>query len=287
MKVLLTGNRGKIGKVIEADLRSLGHEIVGYDCLDGRDILDVSLLNDSIKSGDTVIHLAALDVLDSILFSEPSPYEIMNVNLQGTWNVLTAASNAHVKRMVYMSSVDALGVFGGRGKPDYLPIDDNHLCYPKSPYDISKRLAEEMCRFWSATKHTPTICLRPPGVWTSNTYLEIQAARNEKPEYEWSPYWEYGAFIDIRDLSVACIHALTCPFEGFGCFLVAAADITTSGKNSKELAQFICPDVKWRGGSEYQKTPFLSLIVTKNARRILHWEPQYTWQSFIKNGHAD
>ena len=287
MKVFLTGNRGKIGKVLEVDLLSSGYEVIGYDIVDGKDILDVPLLNDSIKSCDAVIHLADLDVTDSGAFANPGPNEIMNVNLQGTWNVLTAASQPHVKRMIYMSSVDALGVFGGRGKPDYLPLDDNHPCYPASPYDISKRLAEEMCRFWSAAERIPTICLRPPGVWTPDTYLKIQAARKAKPEYEWSPYWEYGAFIDIRDLSSACICALTCPFEGFGCFLVAASDVTTSGKNSKELSESICPDVKWRGGSEFQRNPFLSLIVTENARRTLRWKPKYTWKSFMQNGNAE
>jgi len=287
MKVFLTGNRGKIGKVLEADLHSSGYEVVGYDLLDGKDILDVPLLNDSIQSCEAVIHLAALDVTDSGSLSNPRPGEIMSVNLQGTWNILTAAGNANIKRMIYMSSVDALGVFGGRGKPDYLPLDDNHPCYPASPYDISKRLAEEMCCFWSAAERVPTICLRPPGVWTPDTYLEIQAARKDRPEYEWSPYWEYGAFIDIRDLSSACTCALTCPFEGFGCFMVAASDVTTSGKNSKELVKAICPDVKWRGGSEYQSNPFLSLIVTDNARRTLRWEPKHTWQSFVQNGKAN
>ena len=286
MKVFLTGNRGKIGKVIEADLHDAGYKVVGYDIVDGKNILDVKLLNDSIQSCDAVIHLAALDSLDSESASNPGSGEIMNVNLQGTWNVLTAASNAHIKRMIYMSSVDALGVFGGRGKPDYLPLDDNHPCYPASPYDISKRLAEEMCRFWSGAKRIPTICLRPPGVWTADTYLEIQAARKAKPEYEWNPYWEYGAFIDIRDLSSACIGALTCPFEGFGCFLVAASDVTTSGKNSKELAEAICPDVEWRGGREFLTNPFLSLLVTENARRTFHWKPKYTWKSFVQNGNA-
>jgi nucleoside-diphosphate-sugar epimerase len=230
MKVFLTGNRGKIGKVFEADLHCAEYEVVGYDLLDGKDILDVPMLNDSFKSCDAVIDLAALDVIDFKSSLNPGPNEIMNVNLQGTWNVLTAAGNAHIKLMIYLSSVDGFGVFGGRGKPDYLPLDDNHPCYPVSPYDISKRLAEEMCRFWSAVERIPTICLRPPGVWTPDTYLEIQAARNVKPEYEWSHYWEYGAFIDIRDLSSACICALTCPFEGFVCFLVAASDVTTSGK---------------------------------------------------------
>jgi UDP-glucose 4-epimerase len=283
MKVFLTGNYGKIGKVIENDLHTLGYEVIGYDRLDGKNILDISTLSSTLKRCYAVIHLAALDV-DSLESSRPNPHEIMNVNLQGTWNVLVAAGHAGVKRMVYMSSVDSLGVFGGRGKPDYLPLDDEHPCYPTSPYDISKYLAEEMCRFWSAKERIPTICLRPPGVWTPETYLEILAARLAKPEYEWNPYWEYGAFIDIRDLSRATIRALICPFEGFGCFLVAAADITTSGKNSRELVQSICPDVEWRGGIEFQEKPYLSLIKTYNAQRVLQWEPEYTWQSFIKNG---
>jgi UDP-glucose 4-epimerase len=283
MRIFLTGNRGKIGKVIEDDLLCLGYEVIGYDRLDGKDILDIPLLNAAMKGCDVVIHLAALDI-DTPQSSKPSPYDIMNVNLQGTWNVLTVASNNRVKRLVYMSSVDALGIFGGRGKPDYLPLDDDHPCYPSSPYDISKHLAEEMCRFWSVKEQIPTICLKPPGVWTPDTYLEIQEIRSVKPEYEWSPYWEYGAFIDIRDLSSATIQAITCPFEGFGCFLIAADDITTSGKTSKELVQFICPDVEWRGGSEYEKDQFLSLVKTYNVRRVLQWEPKYTWQSFIKNG---
>ena len=82
MKVFLTGNRGKIGKVLEVDLLSSGYEVIGYDIVDGKDILDVPLLNDSIKSCDAVIHLADLDVTDSGAFANPGPNEIMNVNLQ-------------------------------------------------------------------------------------------------------------------------------------------------------------------------------------------------------------
>lgn len=285
MKVFLTGNNGKIGQVVENDLRSLRNDVVGYDLVSGKDILDLAMLRTEMEGCDAVVHLAALDV-DSPSPSEPSPHDIMNVNVQGTWNVLLAASSSQVKRVVYMSSADALGVFGGRGKPDYLPLDDDHPCCPTSAYDISKRLAEEMCRFWSEREGIPTICLRPPGVWTPDTYSEVQRARLANPEYEWSPYWEYGAFIDIRDLSSAIIHALTCSFQGFGCYLVAAGDITTSARSSREWVQFIFPETEWRGGIEFQKSHFLSLLKADNAQRVLGWAPGHTWQSYIENGHA-
>lgn len=272
MKVLLTGNRGKVGKVLEADLLASGHDVVGYDLVDGSDILDVASLHKSIQGCEAVIHLA--------IFAGENPQMLMNVNLQGTWNILAAAAEAQVQRVVYLSSVDALGVFKGERKPDYLPLDDNHPCYPSTPYGISKRLSEEMCRLWSASTNIPTICLRPPGVWLPETYHEIQAARQARPEYEWDPYWEYGAFIDVRDLSAACIRALTCPIDGHACVLVAAADITTSGKTSRELARFVHPDVEWRGGKEFEAAPFRSLVVTDNARKLLAWEPRYTWRAF-------
>ncbi len=227
---------------------------------------------------EAVIHLAAL-----LGLRNESPHEIMHVNLHGTWNVLTAAADAGVKRVIYMSSVDALGVFKGERKPAYLPLDDVHPCHPGTPYGISKWLAEEMCRLWSKRTAIPVICLRPPGVWTTDTYYRIQAARQKRPSYEWDPYWEYGAFIDVRDLAEASIRALTARVQDFVCVLVATADITTSGKSSKELVAWLHPDVEWRGGAEYEQEPYRSLISTDNARRILEWEPRYTWRAFVEN----
>ena len=194
-----------------------------------------------------------------------------------------AAKKANVKRIVYFSSVNALGIFRGGRKPDYLPIDDEHPCYPSRPYGMSKRLAEEMCRLWSASTGIRIICLRPPAVWSPDTYEKIQAARKVRPSYEWEPYWEYGAFIDVRDLSIAAIQALTCPTTGFKCLLVSSTDISTSGKSSKELAHFIHPDVEWRGGEEFREDPFRSLVTIDNARKVLNWEPQHTWRSCVDN----
>jgi hypothetical protein len=123
--------------------------------------------------------------------------------------------------------------------------------------------------------------LRPPGIWTESTYLEIQQERAERPSYEWSPYWEYGAFMDVRDLASACLRSLTCNLTGYANHLIASSDITTSGKSSKELAQFVHPNVEWRGGQEYDAQLFRSLLITQPVEHLLGWTPQYTWQRFI------
>lgn len=276
MRVLLTGNRGMIGSVIAAELQVTGHEVAGYDRRDGLDILDPTALAEAIRGCEGVIHLAS-----PLGASGERPYETMNAIVQGTWNVLLAAETAGVNRVIYMSSVDALGVFKGARKPDYLPLDDKHPCYPASAYAIGKYLAEQMCRFWCARTGIATLCLRPPGVWQPDTYATIQERRRVQPTYEWTPYWEYGAFIDVRDLAAAALRGLQCALAGFACVLVAAADITTSGKTSQEWVAFVHPDVEWRGGPAYEIEPYRSLLVTNRAEQLLEWKPIHTWQAFL------
>lgn len=279
VKVLVTGSRGSVGTQVVADLSRSGHATVGYDVVDSQDIFDLPSLQKATRECDAIIHSAAL-----LGRPEESAERIMSVNLLGTWNVLAAAAEARVGRIVFISSVNALGIFCGDRPPDYLPIDKAHPCYPSTPYGISKRLGEEMCRFFSADTGIPVICLRPPAIWTNETYATIQAERAKRPEFEWDPFWEYGAFIDVRDLSQACLSALSCKTEGFHCVLVASSDISTSGKSGRELAEQILPGIEWRGGEEYESDPYRSLIDITEARRLLGWEPQHTWQAFLSEG---
>ena len=275
MRVLVTGSSGMVGSQVVSDLTALDHVVVEYDLAEGQDILDPAALLDSARGCDVVVHSAAL-----LGLPDQSDTEIMTANLQGTWNVLSAAQEAGIRRVVFLSSVDALGVFKGERSPDYLPLDDAHPCYPATPYAISKYLAEEMCRLFSAATDVSVVCLRPPGVWTDQTYAWIQSERAKRAEFEWDPFWEYGAFIDVRDLSQACACALTCDVERFACLLVSSADITTSGRTSRQLAEFVMPDVEWRGGAEYEGQPFRSLVNIANAKHALGWAPKHSWQAY-------
>jgi nucleoside-diphosphate-sugar epimerase len=275
MNVLVTGSRGLVGAAVAAALRGAGSGVVEYDLADGHDVLDVALLERSMQGCAAVVHAAAL-------LGRPAddPQRIMQVNLQGTWNVLACASALGLERVVFLSSVNALGVFKGERPPDYLPLDDAHPCRPGTPYGISKRLAEEMCRLVCAAGRLSVVALRPPGVWTEATYARIEALRAERPEYEWSPFWEYGCFIDVRDLAQACVRALACALDGYRCVAVAAADISTSGPTSREWSARLHPDVEWRGGPEYDADPYRSLVDSEPARRLLGWKPEHSWRGF-------
>lgn len=279
MNILVTGSRGLVGSQVRSDLPAFGHTAVDYDLKQSQDILDYKKLRAALRHCNSIIHCAAL--LGS---PSQSHEEIMAVNLQGTWNVLAAAMEAGISRVVFLSSVDVLGVFKGERALDYLPLDDAHACHPTSPYGISKRLAEEMCRFVSTSSAVSVVCLRPPGVWTEETYAWIEAERSKRPAFEWDPYWEYGAFIDVRDLSRACIKALTCDVDRFACLLVSAPDITTSGRTSRQLAASVCPGVEWRGSKHFEEDEYLSLIDIANAQRLLSWVPECAWRSYLERG---
>jgi UDP-glucose 4-epimerase len=275
MKVLITGNKGFIGQEIEKKLRINGIQTVGYDIVDNLDILDTDTLTAKVSVCDAIIHLAAIETQFS--------HQVMQTNVLGTWSVLCAGINADIKKIVYLSSVDALGIFQGESVPKYLPIDDNYPCHPKTAYSISKKLSEDLCKYFSLSYNLSIICLRPPGVWNKSTYFDICAERKKRPSYEWDPYWEYGAFIDIRDLSEAVFLSLLKDLKGFNCFLVASDDITTSGKTSLELKKQIFPNIKWNGGDEYEVEPYKALVLSENAKKQLDWIPKYTWKGFCSS----
>ena len=271
MKIFVTGNQGRIGAVIQTQLEAHGHTVVGFDRANGDDIRDGAAVRTAAQGCDAVIHLASL-----LGGAQDDPDETIAVGLSGTWHVLMAAQAEKMQRVVYFSSVNALGVFMGQRAPDYLPIDDNHPPHPSSAYGIAKRLAEEMCRHWSEKTGIATICLRPPAVWMPDTRARIVEWRTQQPEKEWTR-WEYGAFCDVRDVAAAAVLSLTCPDPGHVTLLLCADDIN-SDTPSRELAQRIHPTVPWRGGAEYAADPFRALVDAGRAKQILGWQPQYRWK---------
>ncbi|HVQ88159.1 MAG TPA: NAD(P)-dependent oxidoreductase [Actinomycetes bacterium] len=283
MRTLVTGHRGMVGQEVIRALTHAGHEVVGYDLVDGDDVLDYAHLLASATGCHAVIHLAALDE-EPDEHSELSPRsigsapDIATTNIAGTRNVLAAAAQVGMKRVVFLSSVDVLGCFMGQGNPDYLPIDDYHPTNPKGPYALSKLAAEDLCEEFTKTTGIPTICLRPPGVFDAATYAFIRTARTENPEFEWSPFWEYGAFIDVADLAQAVLHALTEEIFGHHRLLVCAGDISSSSEDSLQLAKRLLPDVPVHHPGQYKRHPFAALVDSSNATALLRWVPQHSWR---------
>lgn len=271
MKILVTGSAGLIGSRLVELLRTEGEDVVPFDLCLGDDVLDEIALRRAMTGCAAVVHLAAL------VDPGADPVEVLRVNFQGTANVLSAAKEAGVQRVVYASSVNTLGVFRGEGRPDYLPLDDDHPCRPRSPYGLSKLRAEGLCEQLTATTGIPTLCLRPPGVWDEATYARIQTARRHDPAFEWSPYWEYGAFLDVRDCAAAFARAVRCEDPGHARLLLCAPDISTSGTTALELVERLLPGVAIRDRASFGADPQRALIDARRARNVLHWTPVHTW----------
>jgi nucleoside-diphosphate-sugar epimerase len=285
VRVLVTGDRGLVGTAVTAALTSAGHQPLGFDLADGHDVRDAAAVERMSAGCQAIVHLAAVDepVGDPGLAAfGPSTTGtdtlVFETTVLGTANVLRAAERTGVPRVVMMSSADVLGCFGGRGRPAYLPLDDGHPDRPVGAYGTSKWLAERMCAAASAAAGLTTVCLRPPGVFTPEIYAGIRRARRDDPAFEWSPYWEYGAFIDVRDLASAVERALVAPPAGYHRLLLCAPDVSSAHNGAYALVRRLLPDIEWRGGTEYRDDPFRALVDTAAARRLLGWEPLHRWR---------
>ena len=106
--------------------------------------------------------------------------------------------------VVFISSVNALGVFLGEADPDYLPIDDAHPQRPRNVYGLSKLLAEEACRYFTNTADMTTVCLRSArSLATRELRARPRPLAPGPASEERHPSWEDGTFIvNVRDLNV-------------------------------------------------------------------------------------
>ncbi len=273
MRIFLTGCKGRIGSVVERIFTEAGHEVVGYDIADGHDIMDPAAVHKAMEGCDWVTHLAMA------MGKKIAPDVTYASGTVGTFNVLQAAEAHSVTRIVSYSSVNAMGLFMGEDTPDFLPLDESHVCRPGRPYGTSKYLGEQTCRLFTRRTGIPTICIRPPAVWTDEAIKWVKEEREKDAEFEWTPYWEYGCYIHVEDLARATLCALTCPDPGHIPLLVVADDISSANLTSRELLQKLLPDIEWRGGDEYEADPYKGLVDNSRAKEVLEWAPKFHWRS--------
>lgn len=265
-------------------MEETGLTVVGLDLADHDDITDPDTVRERIRGCSGVVHLAAVD--DEPLQADPltpattgDTNRVMATNVGGTSQLLAAAAEAGIDRVVFMSSVDVFGCFMGQGTPQYLPIDDRHPVDPHGPYAWSKLAGEELCAAFTRASGTPTVCLRPPGVFTAETYAFIRKARSDRPESEWSPIWEYGAFLDVRDLAGAILSALTVDnLAGHHRLLLCADDISSAVDDSLTLAQRLLTGVPVPAVDRYVEQPFAALLDNSGAHNVLGWRPVHSWR---------
>jgi UDP-glucose 4-epimerase len=271
MKVLVTGHLGMIGRRVAESLTGCGHEVIGFDLADGGDLLDLAALRRAATGCAAIVHLAGL-----AHDTAGTPEHIMATNVLGTWHVLLAAETAGVTRVIHFSSVQALGIAEGERLPDYFPVDDQHPRRAMRPYGLSKRLAEDLCEAFSARTAISSISLRPVAVWEPEAYARITAQRRSNPQSEWLPYWEYGAFVDVRDVVAAVTRALEVGLSGHHRALLCATDISASAP-SLELAGRLAASVPITDPGRYQTDPSRALFDCSTAEALFGWTPRHRW----------
>lgn len=254
-----------------AHLERMGHEVTGYDRADGDDLLDLPVLRRAASGCAAVVHAAAL-----AHDTAGSPEDIMAVNVLGTWHVLLAAEAGGADRVVYFSSAQVFGCAEGERPPDYFPVDDAHPRRAMRPYGLSKCLAEDLCAGFTARTGIPTVALRPAWVLDPAMYHRLDARWQADPAAEWTPTWEYGQFIDVRDVADAVRRALEVPLAGHHRAMLCAADIAATEPALSMAARFF-PSVPVRDAARFQRDPWRSLFDCSAATRILGWEPRHTW----------
>ncbi|OGF28192.1 hypothetical protein A2477_04065 [Candidatus Falkowbacteria bacterium RIFOXYC2_FULL_47_12] len=176
-KILVTGGAGFIGSNLVDALIERGDEVIILDNLstgkrenlNGQatfveaDLRDLEKIKPHFAGVDYVFHEAALARVQPSI-EDPVTYNDTNVN--GTLNVLVAAKDAGVKKVIYAASSSA---YGDQKK---MPLTEDLPANPLSPYGLQKYIGEEYCRLFSCVYKLPTVCLRYFNVYGPRMVLE-------------------------------------------------------------------------------------------------------------------
>ncbi len=168
-KVIVTGGAGFIGSNLAEHLCRDNEVSIIDDLSTGRlqniqhlmktpnlkftqgSITDLSLLQDAFAGADYVFHQAALA---SVPLSIQDPLRADEVNVRGSLNVLIAARDNRVKKVICASSCAIYG------NTTTLPITESTSPDPQSPYAVTKLTTEHYCRVFSRIYGLPAVCLR-------------------------------------------------------------------------------------------------------------------------------
>lgn len=167
-KYVVTGGAGFIGTNLVIELKKAGHSVTVIDNFAGGkkeeriqkdvtyiegDVRDFDLLVQEMKGADGVFHMAALP---RVIYSVEHPQETHDVNVNGTLNVLLAARDAGVKRVVFSSSSST---YGDQPREMYPLKEDVLVKKPLAPYALHKLIGEEYCRLFSELYGLQTVSL--------------------------------------------------------------------------------------------------------------------------------
>ncbi len=276
--VVVTGGSGLAGSQVVEFLVQAGYRVLNVDrakpSLDNApyhliDLEDLGQVYGCLAGAEAVVHLAAI----------PRPVfhtgeVVFRTNVMSTFNVLEAAANLGIQRVVYASSISVLGFpfFYRPLAPRYVPIDEEHPKLPQDPYGLSKYIGEELAEAFVRRCDMTVISLRLAWIHTPETFKQQLVPMWDDPSAGASNLWGY---IDGRDVAQACQLALEVDLSGHQPFFIAAPNTFMKTPTVALMRQFY-PDAEIRRLEGTQ-----SLFSSARAESRLGFKAQHTWESYL------
>ncbi|MEM7440773.1 MAG: NAD(P)-dependent oxidoreductase [Pseudomonadota bacterium] len=159
-KLVLTGAAGRLGTQLREPLSKMCETLVSSDILDGpetlfenetfvqADLADLAAMESLLDGADMVVHFGAI--------GDEAPFEtLLGPNFIGAYNIWEAAHRNGVRRVVYASSIHAVGM---HKKTDFIGIDAPHK--PDTFYGLAKCFAEDLASMYWDKRGIEAVCLR-------------------------------------------------------------------------------------------------------------------------------
>lgn len=293
---LITGGAGFIGTNLAKVLLAEGHTVRSYDnYIGGRmesrvlegveyieaDILDGTALVQAMQGVDGVFHMAALP---RVSYSVEHPVETHNVNVNGTVNVLEAAKQAGVKRVVFSSSS---AVYGDVPQELFPLSEDSVLPAPISPYAVHKLAGEHYCRLYSELYGLETAVLvyfnvygpyaDPHGAYAQVIGIFLRQVAAGEPMTICGDGEYYRDYVHVNDVARANILAMTSDKVGKGERMNIGRGKAYSVNDIVSIIGGASVHIDPRPGD-----PRYSEGNAARAKALLGWEPTITLEEGIE-----
>jgi len=230
MRILLTGSSGWLGQTLGPRLRALGHSVTGIDpvaspltdivgTIADRDLVRRAIVENRIEA---VVHSGALHKPDV----ERRPrQDFLDVNVQGTFNLLEEAVANGVSRFIFTSTTSLMisekiraGLSGGAAKAAWLTEDMSPE--PRNIYGVTKLAAEHLCRLTYILHKLPVIVLRTARFFPEEDDMAHAIEQSEENTKANEFLFRRLTVEDVAEAHVAALEKA--PEIGFDTFIVSA-----------------------------------------------------------------
>jgi nucleoside-diphosphate-sugar epimerase len=279
MRVIITGGSGKAGAYTVRELAQAGHEVINLDVAQPPTDLPGKFIQLNLTDAGEVYDAFAQVKPEGVchLAANPSPsgfprQQTFQNNVMSTYNVMQAAGDSGVKRLIYASSEMATGWLTTEQLPPRFPFNEEDRVDTPNAYALSKYLGEVIADSLVARYPAIAICsLRINNVITPDRYDILQQRRDKFPEGGGN-FWSY---IDVRDVATAFRAAIEGASQGHEVFLIAAADTCLDMPIREAVAQRYGPGATFAP----EHGDLQSVFDCSKIARMFGWKAQYSWRS--------